>query len=102
MTTRHESLVENQQQFRHANERFQEIVRDAVGVDGRRIPFLCECAEVSCRGRIDATLEEYEDAHFNRDDYFILRGHLRVTGEEIIGRSDGYEVVRKEALAHTR
>lgn len=99
MTTRHEQLVENQQEFRHANERFHEIIRDAVGVDGRRVPFLCECAEFSCRGPIDATLEEYEDAHFTREDYFILRNHMRVTGEEIIGQRDGYEIVRKESLA---
>ena len=99
MTTRHEKLVANQQEFRHANERFQEILGDVVGVDGRRVPFLCECAEVSCRGRVDATLDEYDDAHINRDDYFILRGHLRVTGEEIIGQRDGYDIVRKESLA---
>lgn len=99
MTSRHEQLVENQQTFRYANERFQDIVRDALGVNGHRVPFLCECAEVSCRGRIDATLEEYEDAHFNRDDYFILRGHLRVTGEEIVGQRDGYDLVRKESFA---
>lgn len=99
MTSRHEKLVGNQQTFRHANERFQEVVRDALGVDGRRVPFLCECAEESCRGRIEATLEEYEDAHFTREDYFILRNHLRVSREEIIGRNDGYDIVRKESLA---
>lgn len=100
MASRHDTLVENQKGFRHANERLQDVVRDAVGVDGRSVPFLCECAQETCHGRIEATVEEYEDAHFNRDDYFILRGHTRVTGEEIIAEIDGYEVVRKESVIH--
>ena len=99
MASRHERLVENQQSFRYANERLQELVGHAA-VDGRLIPFLCECSENSCLGRIEATLDDYEDAHFTRDDYFILRGHIRVTGEEIIGERDGYEVVRKELVIH--
>jgi hypothetical protein len=28
-------------------------------------------------------------------DYFILRDHQRVEGEEIIGKHDGYDIVRK-------
>ena len=99
MTMRYERLVENQKSSRYANERMHELVRAQATVDGRVVPFLCECADNSCGGRVDATLDQYEDAHFNRDDYFILRGHLRVTGEEIIGQRDGYDIVRKESLA---
>ena len=44
---------------------------------------------------MEATLDQYDEAHFARDDYFILRDHLRVEGEEIIGEVDGYDIVRK-------
>lgn len=99
MTTRYEQLVENQQSSRYANERLHELVGRAPGIDGQRVPFLCECAENTCDGRVEATLKQYDDAHFNRDDYFILRDHLRVEGEEIIGAEDGYDIVRKGLLS---
>lgn len=48
---------------------------------------------------MEATLDQYEEAHFARDDYFILRDHLRVEGEEIIGEEDGYHIVRKALVS---
>jgi hypothetical protein len=99
MTSRHERLVENQQSSRYANERMHELVLNQAAVDGHLVPFLCECADNGCGGRIDATLDQYEDAHLNRDDYFIVRDHLRVEGEEIIGGEDGYDIVRKELVS---
>lgn len=99
MTTRYERLVENQQMSRHANERLHELVRNQFAVDGRVIPFLCECADNGCGGRVQATLDQYDDAHFTRDDYVILRDHLRVEGEDIIGSEDGYDIVRKELVS---
>ena len=51
------------------------------------------------KGRVEATLDQYEEAHFARDDYFILRDHLRVEGEEIIGEEDGYHIVRKALVS---
>jgi hypothetical protein len=95
MTTRYEQLVHNQQSSRHANERLHEVLGNAPGFDGNRVPFLCECADNGCGGRVEATLDQYDEAHFARDDYFILRDHLRVEGEEIIGEVDGYDIVRK-------
>jgi hypothetical protein len=95
MTTRYEQLVHNQQSSRHANERLHQVLGNAPAVDGHRVPFLCECAEITCEGRVEATLDQYDEAHFNREDYFILRDHLRVEGEEIIGEEDGYDIVRK-------
>jgi hypothetical protein len=99
MTTRYEQLVDNQQSSRYANERLHQAVGNAPGFDGQRVPFLCECADNDCGGRVEATLDQYEEAHFARDDYFILRDHQRVEGEEIIGKHDGYDIVRKEAVS---
>jgi hypothetical protein len=48
---------------------------------------------------VEATLDQYEEAHFARDDYFILRDHLRVEGEEIIGEEDGNHMVRKALVS---
>jgi hypothetical protein len=93
---REERMVENQISFRHANEVMKEQMVDAGTVDHRHVPFFCECADGDCLGRLNATLEEFEDAHLSSDHYFILPGHVRVVGEESIEENGRYEVVIKE------
>ena len=92
MPSREDRLELNQATFRSANEGMIE----AVNVDGaRRIPFLCECADIDCLGRLEATIAEFEEAHTGEDRYFILPGHLRIEGEEILSENGRYEVVTK-------
>lgn len=90
-----EDLVGNQQLYRYANERLRERVIAAGATDHRHVPFFCECAEESCRGRINATLSEFDEAHFTSGHYFTLPGHLRVAYEEAIEENGRYDVVLK-------
>jgi anti-anti-sigma factor len=62
------------------------------------VPFLCECADFDCLGRVEASLFEYQEAHQGGDRYFTLPGHLRIEREEILSENGRYEVVSK-ALA---
>jgi hypothetical protein len=94
MNGRQERLVQNQQNFRYANERLQDIVGEA-NLDGKVVPFLCECADESCLGRIDLTLADYDEAHLLLDSYIILSGHPRVRGEEVAEDRGLYEIVQK-------
>jgi hypothetical protein len=74
--------------FRDANERF--------ALDGvRPVPFLCECADIECRGRIEITTGNYDAAHINRDHYVILPGHPTIDGEEIVEDNLTYLVADK-------
>jgi len=91
-------MRENQESFRYANERLRELISDAGVTDHRHVPFLCECADEDCLGRIQATLDEFEQAHVNYDEYFILPGHSRMTGEVAIEENGRYEVVTKESV----
>ena len=91
-------MLQNQESFRYANERLRDTVGGAGVTDHRHIPFLCECAYGDCSGRLNATLDEFEDAHPTSQHYFILPGHLTVDGEEAIEENGRYEVVTKEAL----
>lgn len=93
---RDDHLVENQRMFRYANERLRERIVEGGITDHRHIPFLCECAEEACQGRIEATIDEYEQAHLLRNQYFSLPGHLRVEGEESIEENGRYDVLTKE------
>lgn len=92
MASRDERLLENQETFRNANEGLSE----AVSVDPEtRVPFLCECADFECLGRIEATLREFEGVHAEKGRYFILPGHLRIEGEEVVAENGCYQVVSK-------
>ena len=92
----HERMFQNQERFRHANERLRSLVIDAGMTDHRHIPFFCECADESCQGKLKATADEFEDAHFTSQHYFILPGHLTMDGEDAIEENGRYEVVTKQ------
>jgi hypothetical protein len=94
MNGRQERLAQNQQNFRYANERLQDVVGEA-NLDGQVVSFLCECADESCLGRIDLTLADYDEAHLLSDSYIILRGHPRIEDEEIAEERGTYEIVQK-------
>jgi hypothetical protein len=93
---RRERLIENQEKFRYANERLRSLVIDAGTADHRHVPFFCECADEGCEGRLNATLDEFEEAHVTSQHFFILPGHLTLEDEDAIEQNGRYEVVTKE------
>jgi hypothetical protein len=95
---REERMLESQETFRYANERLRELVVGAGTTDHRHIAFLCECADGDCHGRLNATLDEFEDAHLTSQHYFILPGHPTMESEEAIEQNGRYEVVTKETV----
>jgi hypothetical protein len=92
VSIRDDRLAANQETFRNANRGMIEAVN--VGPE-QLVPFLCECADFGCLGQVEATLLEYEEAHGGNDRYFILPGHPRIEGEEIVSENGRYEVVSK-------
>jgi hypothetical protein len=93
-----EHRVENQESVRSANERFYAVAAERVAAD-RLIPFLCECADGGCRGRVSMKIAEYVEIHGDRDRYAILRDHAIVDGEGVIERRALFDIVRKAPLA---
>ena len=96
MASRHERLEQNQRDFRDANGRFEDVVEENAFDGVRPVPFLCECADVECRGRIEITTGAYDAAHIDSDHYVILPGHLTIDGEEIVEDNVTYLVVDKD------
>jgi hypothetical protein len=96
MASRQERLAENQRLFRDANERFEELI--GARVDGRGpVPFLCECADLDCRDRIELKTSDYDAAHVDAAQYVILPGHGMIDGEEVVEDNGDYFVVRKDS-----
>lgn len=87
------TLADNQRTFRRANERFQDLVDDRS--DGSKVPFFCECADVSCLGRIELEASDYYAIHLDRSQYIILDDHLTISGERVVEQVDGFQIVSK-------
>jgi hypothetical protein len=91
MAARDEGLAENQQTFRRANERFEELVD--IRSEGSKLPFVCECADAFCLGRIELSASDYYAIHLDRSQYIILNDHSRIAGQRIVEQVDGFQVV---------
>jgi hypothetical protein len=79
---------------RAANERFGELVGDRV-VAARLIPFLCECADPDCLGRVEMTLADYGSVHRDRTLFVIMPGHAMTDGELPIEARLEFDIVSK-------
>ena len=91
---REEPRAENQTLCRGANERLEQAVQDHVA-EAQRVPFLCECADAFCRGRVDLTLEQYRALRARENCFAIIPGHPCVEGEEIVEQYEGSHIVEK-------
>jgi hypothetical protein len=95
VATREQRSTENQELFRTANDRLEDRVHE-YGRDGAAIPFLCECADGACLGRVELTIVQYDVVRTHPKRFVILPGHPRVEGEEIIEDHGHFHVVEKE------
>jgi hypothetical protein len=98
MDSRNDRLVQIQQMSRSANERLQALAVAIVPAE-QLIPFLCECADAACLGRVDMKPGDYDDIHRDRDQYAILRDHQIADGEMVIEQRPLYDIVSKAAIA---
>jgi len=90
-----EWLIENQQTIRSANERLQAVAAEVVPAD-QLVPFLCECADGTCLGRVDMKVAEYDEIHSDRSRYSILHDHDLVNGEAVIEERALFDIVSKD------
>jgi hypothetical protein len=84
----------SQRASRSANERFEELL-DGRTLTARLIPFLCECADPDCLGRVDISRAEYGRIHRDRTLFVIVPGHPLADGEEPTETRDEFDIVRK-------
>lgn len=94
MGSRDTRRAENQRLFRLGNERLQTAVAEKVPDDGR-VPFLCECADEFCNGRVELRIGDWEGVASRPQHFVMVRGHQRSEGEKVVAELDGYDVVRK-------
>jgi hypothetical protein len=79
---------------RSANERFERALASR-GIVGWLIPFLCECADPDCLGRVEMTIAEYTEIHHDRMVFVIMPGHPLVDGELATDTRPRFDIVTK-------
>lgn len=84
----------NQHVFRRANERLLDAVRDRVDGD-RRIPFLCECFDPSCRSTVELTIGQFRALTEEPNRFAIVTGHPRMDDERVVTTYDDISIVEK-------
>jgi hypothetical protein len=94
MASRDMRREENQKLARVGNERLQSAVHDQLP-DVLRVPFLCECADEFCDGRVELEIEAWQGVAREPHQYVILSGHPRGDDERVVASLDGYDIVRK-------
>jgi hypothetical protein len=87
-------LVDNQRTVRSANERLYALAADVVPAD-QLVPFLCECADGTCLGRVDMKVAEYDEIHSDRNRYSILHDHELANGESVVEERAVFDIVTK-------
>jgi hypothetical protein len=94
MASRDTRREQNQKLFRSGNELIVEAIDDRVP-DDAKIPFLCECADESCDGRVVLEREQWAAVAGKRNHFVMVSGHPRSEGEVVVGDIDEYDVVQK-------
>jgi hypothetical protein len=92
--TRDERMEENQKLFRRANEKLDERVA-GLELDSRRIPFLCECADLECLGRVDLFPSEYGEVRARSNRYAVLPGHTLSEDERVTADRGHFHIAEK-------
>jgi hypothetical protein len=94
MTSEDPGGVASQHASRGANERFHMVLVERPLLD-KLIPFLCECADADCLGRVEMSLADYGEIHVDRELFVIMRGHAMVNGERPVEARERFDIVKK-------
>lgn len=96
MASRDTRREQNQKLFRIGNERLSDVIDDRLP-QAARVPFLCECADEFCNGRVELERAQWQTVAATPNQFVMVPGHPRSDGEIVVGELDGYDVVWKRA-----
>jgi hypothetical protein len=95
VSLREKRLAENEAFFREINERLEEQTPDSAP----DLVILCECADEDCAQRLVLDRSEYEIVRMEPTHFVVAHGHADLAIEEVVRRTDRFEVVHKRGVA---
>lgn len=93
-----DAKARNEEIFRNVNERI-EGVSQTVPATEPTMAFLCECDDLECHGKIEATRAQYESVRAVSTHFIVLPGHVDPEVEHVVFSDDRFVVVEKEGAA---
>ncbi len=98
-TKMQERIAKNDAVFRDANEGIRQAARQYGVRDS--VPFVCECADPSCRDLVRLSLDEYEWVRAAPNRFLNVPGHEQAAqgAAVVVERHEGYVVVEKQGHA---
>ncbi|NUR76371.1 MAG: hypothetical protein HOQ28_08825 [Thermoleophilia bacterium] len=90
MSERERRIGLNEAVFREVNEHVESL---SQGTDALSI--VCECGELSCTERLFVSPAKYEAVRAHAALFLVAPGHVAADVEDVVERSDGFEIVRK-------
>jgi hypothetical protein len=96
---RAERIARNDSTFRDANERIDDVAQTIDDYRGTLLPFLCECADLSCTDIVRLTGEEYEEVRRRPTSFLTVPGHEDDEATSVVEENDRFAVVEKVGSA---
>ena len=92
-----ERIARNDALFREANEDIESAAMSLDWDEDQRVPFICECADRSCKQILRLSLQEYEQIRANPRTFLNALGHhVAAHGAAVvIAETNRYEIVEK-------
>jgi len=90
-------VARNEHLFREVNERILEL-EESFG-ERPLASFVCECSQVSCTSRLEASLEEYRTVRTDPRHFIVRADHVDRDHERIVRETERFVVVEKLGLA---
>lgn len=93
-----ERVALNDATFRNANEGIEE---KAESLDVDPIPFLCECADMTCTEVIRLSMSDYEEIRSDSTHFLNVPGHQVAAGPhaKVVAERENYVIVQKIGVA---
>jgi hypothetical protein len=95
MDPRHERVSRNEAMYRAVNREIEQLAEESGEGSPGRLEVICECGRDDCSETLDLSVDEYDDAHRERDRFVIAPGHEDDEIEQVVKRAEGYLVVDK-------
>jgi hypothetical protein len=98
MDAREERLAQNETLFRSVNENIEQAAA-SDWPDEHVFEFFCECSNVDCNLLLPMTVSEYEQVRADSKQFVVAPGHELPEIENVVARTDRYQVVVKQGEA---
>lgn len=95
---RQERFARNEALFREVNERIESLAEPGTATD-ELVVFTCECANLACVERIQASLDDYELVRSRPTWFLVAPRHLDLEVEEVVAERELFWIVEKRRAA---